>query len=215
MAAMVNHSQTPNCIAFYLAYEAYCADREVVLEEAQQFFELEEGSYPDFFMMVVPAKPDVLREEPEGSIIPAEIRAVAAEAPEGVTGLIGVGTQLTFNYGGTHAASIRRILENFEQAAGLEAPKKRAATKTRTAAKAKAAAASRDVEMEDVAAKAKAAAEQAGAPEDNGEQSQAAQNHQQPGGDDGAHAPSSATKESQETPMATDKQDDYDEEMES
>jgi hypothetical protein len=53
---------------------------------------------------------DALLQEPDESTVAADIRELASTAPAGVAGLIGVGTQLTFNYGGTHAASIRAML---------------------------------------------------------------------------------------------------------
>jgi ribosomal silencing factor RsfS len=63
-AAMINHSSThANCVSFYPAFEAYCPSSvvKVFQQEAREYFELGPGDYPDFFLTVVPAKPDLLR----------------------------------------------------------------------------------------------------------------------------------------------------------
>jgi hypothetical protein len=65
-------------------------------------------------------------QEPDESTVAVDIRELASTAPAGVAGLIGVGTQLTFNYGGTHAASIRAMLAKVKVSCAAALPPVRA-----------------------------------------------------------------------------------------
>ena len=63
-AAMINHSESdPNCVSLYPHFELYTPVElhDTLLEQAQQFFEFSSDDHPDFFLLVVPAKPDLLR----------------------------------------------------------------------------------------------------------------------------------------------------------